>query len=77
MVMAVAELFARFGSEVPETILSTSTICVPLGVAAPTFTTTVNEPFVPASNTGLVQEMLPVLPTAGVLHVQPAAGTMD
>jgi len=77
VVMAVAELFARFGSEVPETILATSTICVPLGVVAPTVTATVKVPFVPAAKTGFVQLMFPVAPTAGVVQVQPAAATME
>ena len=41
VVITVAVLFARFGSDVPDVTLSTSTICVPLGVPFPTFTTTV------------------------------------
>ena len=75
--IAVAELFARFGSFVPEVTSATSTIWVPLVVPAPTRTLTVNVELAPLASNGFVQEILPVPFTAGVLQVQPAGVTMD
>ena len=68
--IAVAELFARFGSFVPDVTESVSMIWVPLGTPDTTFTTTVNVvlPLGPASTSGFEHIMPPV-----VVHVQPAA----
>src|SRR5580704_7014770 len=74
--MAVAELFARFGSFVPEVTLATSTIWVPLVVAAPTLTVIVNVELARLATNAFVQVIFPVAPTAGVKHVQPAGVTM-
>lgn len=78
VVTAVALLFARLGSFVPDVTLSTSTICVPLVVPLPTCTTTVKLT-VPAllEKSGFVHVILPVPPTAGVVQVQPATVLMD
>lgn len=77
VLMAVAVLFARFGSLVPDVTLSTSVICVPLAVPFPTCATTVKVTFPPLARSGSVQVMLPVPPTAGVVQVQPATVFMD
>ena len=50
---------------------------MPLGVAAPTCTTTVKLEVVAAAKSGFVQLMVPVAPTAGVVQVHPAATTID
>lgn len=67
---AVAVLFARFGSFVPDVTEAVSMICVPLGTPETTFTTTVNAvlPPEPDGTSGFEQIMLPT-----VVHVQPAA----
>src|ERR1700691_5261967 len=76
--VAVAELFVRFGSFVPDVIVSMSMIWVPIVVPEMTLTTTVKVvvPFAPEGTSGFEQLMLPVL-----VHVQPAApapeATMD
>ena len=77
VVIAVAELFARLGSVVPEDTLSTSTICVPLVVPDTTVTTTVKGETLETATSGLVHEIVPVPPTAGVVQVQPAAEVID
>jgi hypothetical protein len=77
VVIAVAELFVRFGSVVPEVMLSTSTICVPLIVPAPTVTLRVKLEGVEAVKLGLEHEIVPLLPDAGVEQIQPAAGVKD
>lgn len=71
VVWTVAELFARFGSSVPEVALSMSVITVPR--ATPVFTATPTMKVVEAAlaTSGLVQEIVPVAPTAGALQVQP------
>src|SRR5271157_2395874 len=79
VVMATAVLLARLGSVVPEVMLATSTICVPLEVPAATATTTVKMPEVLCAKMPLVglQEMAPAAPTAGVVQVQPAGMVME
>lgn len=77
VVMAVAVLFARLGSFVPEVMLLTSTICVPLVVPFPTCTTTVKLTFPPLAKSGFLQDIVPVPPTEGVVQVHPATLLMD
>src|SRR5208337_5357027 len=79
VVMATAVLLARLGSVVPEVMLATSTICVPLEVPAATVTTTVKVPEVLAEKMPevVLQEMAPATPTAGVVQVQPAGMMME
>ena len=77
VVIAVAELFARLGSEVPDVILSTSTICVPFTVAIPVVTATVKFAVVKARKSGIVHVIVPVAPTAGVEQVQPTGEVID
>lgn len=75
MTTAVAELFARLGSFVPEATDTVSAICVPLTVAGLTVTTTVKVvvPDAPEGTSGFVQLIAPVPPTDGVLQLQPVA----
>jgi hypothetical protein len=77
MVTTVAELLAKFGSFVPEVIVATSTICVWFTVPALTVTTTVNWLLFPFAMSGFVQEIFPVLPTAGVAQFHPEGIVMD
>src|SRR5208283_1571053 len=72
---AMAVLLARLGSWVPEVMLATSTICVPLAVAAATWTTGLNVEEASAATSGLVQVSVPAELTGIVLQVQPAGGT--
>ena len=50
---------------------------MPVGVDADVCTTTVKEPVAPFATNGLVQEMVPPDPTAGVVQVQPDGAEMD
>ena len=78
--MAVAVLFARLGSFVPEVMAATSTICVPKTVAALTCVTIVNVPVPPAplGTSGFVHVIFPVARMdAFELQVQPAGAVMD
>jgi hypothetical protein len=63
IVSTVAELLVKTGSFVPEVTESVSTICVPLAVAAFTWTTIVNVMVfaAPEGTSGSVQLMLPVV----------------
>ena len=78
-VSTVAELFARFGSFVTDVTDAVSTICVPLTVPALTFTTTVNVavPVAPEGTSGLVQLIVPVPFTAGVVQLHPVASAPE
>jgi hypothetical protein len=76
-VTTVAVLFARFGSFDPEETESVSVIWVPLTVTGDTCTTKVKVPDAPFATSGFVQLMFPPAPTAGVVHVQPAAAISD
>ena len=71
IVRTVAELLARFGSFVPEVAETVSAICVPVGVAAATVTTTVKvaAPEAPGATSGFVQV---ITPPDGAGQVQPA-----
>ena len=66
----VAVLFARLLSLTPELTESVSLMVVPLGVAIPTWTTSVKVESTFMSFDGSVQETAPPEPTAGVVHVQ-------
>src|SRR5271163_5135118 len=72
-VKTLAVLFARFGSFVPDETEAVSRICVPLTVPGTTVTTNVNVPVAAFATVGLVQVILPVPPTDGVVHDQPGA----
>ena len=67
---AVAALFAELGSGVVEFTSAVSLIAVPAAVPAVTFTTTVKVT-VPVAKLGLVQVIVPALPTAGRMQDQP------
>src|SRR5580693_3067928 len=71
-VFTVAVLFARLLSLMPELTESVSLMVVPLGVATPTWTTSVKVDPTFIAFDGKVQEIFPPAPTAGVMHVQPA-----
>src|SRR4030081_2279669 len=71
-VFTVAVLFARLLSLMPELTESVSLMVVPLGVATPTWTTSVKVERMFMAFDGKVQETFPPAPTAGVVHVQPA-----
>jgi hypothetical protein len=74
--LAVAVLLADLGSLVDELTVAGLLITVPAAVPAFTFNATVNVPE-PAAKLGLVQVMVPVLPTAGVVQDHPAAGVIE
>jgi hypothetical protein len=69
-VFTVAVLFARLLSLVPELTESVSLTVVPLGVATPTWTTSVKVESAFLLFVGKVQEIFPPDPTAGVVQVQ-------
>jgi hypothetical protein len=71
VVWTVAELFVRFGSLFPAVALSTSVITVPTTTPVFTATPTVNVVEAALATSGLVHEIVPALPTAGVTQVQP------
>src|ERR1700693_4043142 len=71
-VFTVAVLFARLLSLMPELTESVSLMVVPLGVAAPTWTTSVKVESTFMSFDGRVQVIFPPDPTVGVMHVQAA-----
>ena len=73
---AVALLFAEFGSLVDELTLTTLLIAVPAAVPAFTLSTTVKVP-APGASFALVQLMVPVPFTAGVVHDHPAGNVID
>ena len=78
IVVAVAVLFARFGSVVPEVIFAVSTICVPKVVAAFTVTISVKVPRAWPARSGSVQVTSPVeIIEALELHVHPAGALID
>src|ERR1700674_295570 len=76
-VFTVAVLFARLLSLVPELTESVSLMVVPLGVATPTWTTSVKVESAFMSFDGKVQEIFPPDPTAGVVHVQAAGDARE
>src|ERR1700722_4357289 len=71
VVWTAAVLFARFGSLLPAVAFTTSVITEP--TATPEFTATPTVKVVEANlaKSGLVHEMTPVPPMAGVVQVQP------
>jgi hypothetical protein len=68
--VAVALLFAEFGSVVDEVIVAVSLTAVPAAVPAVTLTTT-GKLAVPGTKLGFVQVIVPALPTAGVVQDHP------
>ena len=74
--VAVALLFARFGSVIAEVTVAVSLICVPAVVPAVTFNTTVNVEE-PGAKLASVQLIVPAAPTAGVVHDQPPGIVID
>jgi hypothetical protein len=76
-VLTVAVLFARLLSLIPELTESVSLMVVPLGVATPTWTTSVKVESTFMSLDGRVQEIFPPDPTAGVVHVQAAGDAKE
>src|ERR1700676_4694148 len=69
-VFTVAVLFARLLSLTPELTESLSLMVVPLGFAAPTWTTRVKGERTFMFFDARVKEIFPPDPTAGVVHVQ-------
>jgi hypothetical protein len=67
---AVALLLAKLGSVVEEVTVTVSLIAVPAGVPATT-ATAIEKLAVPTAKLGLVQVMVPVLPTVGAVHDHP------
>jgi hypothetical protein len=76
-VFTVAVLFARLLSLMPELTESVSLMVVPLGVATPTWTTSVKVESTFMAFDGKVQEIFPPAPTAGVVHVQAAGDVRE
>ena len=75
--VAMAELFERIGSDVPELTSATSTIWVPHEVELFTLTANVKVPVPKAATFGFVQLMFPVPLTAGVVQVHPVGTVSD
>src|ERR1700686_1913693 len=76
-VFTVAVLFARLLSLTPELTESVSLTVVPLGVAAPNWTTRVKVKSTLMSFDGRVQEIFPPDPMAGVVHNQAAGDARE
>ena len=76
-VFTVAVLFARLLSLMPELTESVSLMVVPLGVATPTWTTSVKVESAFMLFDGKVQEIFPPDPTAGLVHVQAAGDARE
>jgi hypothetical protein len=76
--LAVALFVVRFGTIFDAVAVSVSAMFVPPGVFAFTCNATVKfaTPFT-ARLVPSVQVIVPAVPTAGVVHVQPAAGVID
>src|SRR5438445_235074 len=77
VVVAVAVLLRRLGSEVVEVTVAVLEIVVPSGVLGLTWTTMVNVAVAPLARDAVVQLTVPVEPTAGVVQVQPAGCVSD
>src|SRR5271163_1146437 len=76
-VVAVAVLFAEFGSGAEELTETESVITVPLVVALPTFTTRVNVPEVDPGISTLVQTTFPVPPVPGPVQLHPEGAAIE
>jgi hypothetical protein len=72
--VAVPLLFPGIGSEVAEETVAVFVIVASAFAAA--LTTSVKDAL-PGDNTATVQEIVPVEPAAGVVHVQPAGEVSD
>src|SRR5579871_3406230 len=77
IVVTVAELLLSCGSAVPEVTEAVSVICVWFGVPPFTWTATVNVLDPALAMKGLVQEIFPEAPTAGVVHDQPKGTVIE
>ena len=76
-VLTVVELLADVGSPVVAEIAEVAVIVVPLAVLALTFTVTTMFATVDAATLDAVHVMVPVLPTDGVVQVQPVGAETD
>src|SRR2546422_2453722 len=77
VVVAMAVLLRRLGSEVVEVTVAVLEIVVPSGVLGLTWTTMVKVGVAPLAEAGVVQLTVPVEPTAGVVQIQPAGLLID
>jgi hypothetical protein len=77
IVDAEAVLLAEFGSLTDELTFAVSVITVPFAVPVFTLTTSAKVAAVLPAMFRLVQTTLPLLPTAGVVQVQPAGVAME
>jgi hypothetical protein len=77
VVLAVALLLAGFRSVVVVAAVAVFDRIVPKAVAGETLTVSGKTTLLPAARDAVKQLMLPVPPTAGVMHVQPAGGTIE
>ena len=73
VVVVVAELLEVEGSFVEEDAFAVLVMTLPFGVLEFTLTTNVKEELASSAMLGVVQLTVPVPPTDGVEHVQPAA----
>src|SRR4030081_1860480 len=76
-VFTVVELLAALGSLVPDDTDEVAVMVVLLAVAAFTLTVTLIFATEPAARLGFVHVTVPVPPTAGMTHVQPAGASTD
>ena len=77
VVVAVAVLLRRLGSEVVEVTVAVLEIVVPSGVLGLTWTTMVNVAVAPLARDEVVQLTVPFVPTGGVVQDQPAGAASD
>src|SRR5215212_7313750 len=76
VVVAVAELFPGVGSAVTDTMVAVLVMMVPPATEPSTATTSVKT-LLPVVTEAFVQVIVPVPPTAGVAHDQPAADASE
>ena len=77
MFVAVAELFALFGSSVDDVTFAIVLIVAPFDVASGTVAANVYGFDAPLVNVAIVQVIVPLAPTAGVVHDQPLGGVNE
>src|SRR5438309_1299098 len=77
VVVAVAALLTRLGSKVAELTVAVLEMTVPSRVLALTWTTMVKLAVAPLARDVVVQLTVPVMPTIGVVQVQPAGDVTD
>src|SRR5678816_2152902 len=76
VVLVVAELLALLGSKVPELSVAVLLMVLPPAQIA-TLVTSVNTSLAPLGTEALLQVTVPLVPTAGVVQLQPDGALID